>query len=211
MAGGDSASYIAKWNGSSWSPLGSGITGSGDRQVNTLTVYNNELIVGGIFGSAGGVSAGNIAKWNGSAWSSIGGGTNGNGVLGLEANSNSLFVGGQFTMAGTTLASNIARWGLATGIKAINENMPFKYTLSQNYPNPFNPSTLIKFAIPRASSVKISVFDVSGRALETPVNEYIQPGTYQIQWNAENYPSGVYFYKIQTDDFTETKRMILLK
>jgi len=96
-------------------------------------------------------------------------------------------------------------------IHNISSDVPDKYSLSQNYPNPFNPSTTIKFAITRAALVKISVFDISGREVDVLVNERLQPGTYSTQWNALVYSSGVYFYKIQSGDFVETKRMLLIK
>jgi len=96
-------------------------------------------------------------------------------------------------------------------INPISSKIPKEYKLYQNYPNPFNPTTTIKSAVPRASSIKISVFDVSGREVETLVNEQLQPGTYSTQWNASAYSSGVYFYKIQSGEFSETKRMLLLK
>ena len=88
---------------------------------------------------------------------------------------------------------------------------PGKFSLSQNYPNPFNPSTKISFDIPKLSAVKISVFDVMGREVDVLVNERMQPGTYQTDWNASKYPSGVYFYKLQSGDFSSVKRMVLVK
>ncbi|MFA5011669.1 MAG: exo-alpha-sialidase [Ignavibacteria bacterium] len=97
------------------------------------------------------------------------------------------------------------------GIKNISTEVSSEFSLEQNYPNPFNPTTNIKFAIPRASSVKISVFDATGREVKVLVNEQLQPGTYQADWNASAYSSGVYFYKLSAGDFLETKRMILLK
>lgn len=112
------------------------------------------------------------------------------------------------------------------GIQNISTEIPSAYSLGQNYPNPFNPSTTIKFSIPNGFPIKtfgndnvvLKVFDVSGREVETLVNEQLQPGTYQADWNASNYSSGVYFYKItvrrggsSTNDYSETKRMLLVK
>ncbi|MFA5010415.1 MAG: glycosyl hydrolase family 8 [Ignavibacteria bacterium] len=88
---------------------------------------------------------------------------------------------------------------------------PQKYSISQNYPNPFNPVTKIYFDIPKLSSVKISVYDVSGREVKVLVNEKYQPGNYETVFDGSMYSNGVYFYKIQTGDFTETKKMILMK
>jgi hypothetical protein len=97
------------------------------------------------------------------------------------------------------------------GIQNISTEIPSAYSLSQNYPNPFNPATNIKFAIPKNEFVKITVFDMLGKEIETLVNEQLQPGTYETNWNASNYPSGVYFYKLSAGDFSETKKMLLLK
>jgi hypothetical protein len=98
-----------------------------------------------------------------------------------------------------------------TTIQNINGEIPSSFSLSQNYPNPFNPATNIKFAIPKNEFVKITVFDILGKEIVTLVNEQLQPGTYETNWNASNYPSGVYFYRLQADDFSETKRMTLIK
>jgi photosystem II stability/assembly factor-like uncharacterized protein len=92
-----------------------------------------------------------------------------------------------------------------------NHNIPDKFSLSQNYPNPFNPSTNIRYELPKNSFVKLVIFDMLGRVVETPVNEKQSAGTYEITWDASSYPSGVYFYRLTTEGFSETKKMILLK
>jgi hypothetical protein len=97
------------------------------------------------------------------------------------------------------------------GIQNIGTEIPSGFSLSQNYPNPFNPTTTIKFDIPKLSNVKISVYDITGKELEVLVNEKLQAGTYQTTLNASNFSSGVYFYRLQTEDFSETKKLILLK
>jgi photosystem II stability/assembly factor-like uncharacterized protein len=97
------------------------------------------------------------------------------------------------------------------GIENLSEVNPESYTLYQNYPNPFNPITNVKFSIVNSGEVKLVVYDIMGKEVQTLVNERLQHGTYTTQWNASNYTSGVYFYKMQTESFTETKRMILIK
>jgi hypothetical protein len=89
--------------------------------------------------------------------------------------------------------------------------VPTEFALNQNYPNPFNPSTAIKFAVPKISNVKIAVYDITGREIATIVDEQMNAGYYSIQWNASNIASGIYFYKLQTEDFVSVKKMILLK
>ncbi len=97
------------------------------------------------------------------------------------------------------------------GIQNISSEVPSSFTLHQNYPNPFNPVTNIKFDIQKSSDVKIIISDVMGREITTLVNEQLKPGTYNVDWDAINYPSGVYFYRLTAGDFAETKKMILIK
>ncbi|RPI13887.1 MAG: T9SS C-terminal target domain-containing protein [Ignavibacteriae bacterium] len=105
----------------------------------------------------------------------------------------------------------IFRTGTPIGIQNISANIPGKFTIYQNYPNPFNPNTNIKFDIPEKSFVKLAIFNSLGQEIASLVNEELNAGTYNADWNASNYPSGVYFYKLTTGSFTETKKMILLK
>jgi photosystem II stability/assembly factor-like uncharacterized protein len=97
------------------------------------------------------------------------------------------------------------------GIQKISSEVPSSFTLHQNYPNPFNPVTNIKFDIQKSSDVKIIISDVMGREITTLVNEQLKPGTYEVDWDAINYPSGVYFYSLTASDFVETRKMILIK
>jgi hypothetical protein len=97
------------------------------------------------------------------------------------------------------------------GIRKIETEIPKTFSLNQNYPNPFNPSTLIKYSVPKNSFVKISVYDFLGREIQTLVNEKHSAGTYEVNFNASELSSGVYFYKIQADNFTSVKRMVLVK
>jgi hypothetical protein len=97
------------------------------------------------------------------------------------------------------------------GINTINENIPSKYLLNQNYPNPFNPATTIKFSVPVAGHIKLSVYDILGREIEVLANKNISAGSYSVIWDASNYTSGIYFYRLEGSDFTETKKMVLIK
>ena len=106
--------------------------------------------------------------------------------------------------------------GSPVSVTPIETLLPEKYYLEQNYPNPFNPATKIKFEIPRdtrseAKDVKLVIFDVMGKEIFTLVNEQLQPGSYEVEWNAANYPSGTYFYKLSSDAFSDTKWMFLIK
>ncbi len=102
------------------------------------------------------------------------------------------------------------------GIEPIAAGIPVKFTLYQNYPNPFNPVTKIKFDIPanvksQTSNVKLIVYDIIGKQVELLVNQELTAGKYSVDWNASKFSSGVYFYRLQTDRYTETKKMLLIK
>ena len=94
---------------------------------------------------------------------------------------------------------------------SINITAPTDFTLEQNYPNPFNPTTTIKYSVPELSYVTLKVFDVLGQEIITLINEEKPAGTYEIEFVVTVLPSGIYFYKLQTEDFFETKKMLLLK
>ena len=98
-----------------------------------------------------------------------------------------------------------------TGVKQVVELTPATYKLEQNYPNPFNPTTMINYSVAKAGFVKIKVYDVLGREVATLVNENKPVGNYSIQFNASKLVSGIYFYRIDTDNFVQTKKMILMK
>jgi hypothetical protein len=101
------------------------------------------------------------------------------------------------------------------GITSNTKDLPTEFSLTQNYPNPFNPATKIKFDIPTSRGTRgvtqLIIYDVLGKEIATPVNEQLNPGTYEIEWDGSNYPSGVYFYKLITNDYSETKKMVLIK
>lgn len=97
------------------------------------------------------------------------------------------------------------------GIKQISSELPSVYELSQNYPNPFNPSTKINFSVPKAGFVTLKVFDVTGREVSNLVNRNLSAGKFEFEFNASGLTSGVYFYTLKTENFSETKKMLLIK
>jgi len=108
---------------------------------------------------------------------------------------------------------------LFAGIKQPDENIIEGFKLYENYPNPFNPSTKISYQLPVASHVTLKVYDVLGNEIASLVDEYKSEGKYEIEFNASNLASGIYFYQLKTDqsnvgqarNFTETKKMILMR
>jgi len=100
---------------------------------------------------------------------------------------------------------------IVTGIQPIGNVIPDNFQLSQNYPNPFNPVTNINFSIPKSGFVKLEVYDILGKVVATLVNENVKAGNYKVDFNASNFSSGVYFYRINTDGFSDIKKMMLVK
>ena len=97
------------------------------------------------------------------------------------------------------------------GIDSETYQVPQEYALHQNYPNPFNPRTTLKYSVPQASNVIIKVFDILGNKIETLVNEEKPAGSYEVEFDAVELPSGIYFYRLQSGSFVETKKMVLMK
>ena len=140
----------------------------------------------------------------------------GSGPFSILPNDNQLV--GFAIVAGTTLDnlkenSAVAQQEWNSGIVAVEEEeeRPHEFTLSQNYPNPFNPSTKINYSVPRAGHISLKVYDILGREVVTLVNEIKQPGQHEIRFNGSNLASGIYFYRLKSKDYVETKKLILLR
>jgi choice-of-anchor B domain-containing protein len=110
-------------------------------------------------------------------------------------------------------ASNIVFFTVRTSvnIQNISSEIPREYKIHNNYPNPFNPSTKIRFEIPRNDFANLAVYDINGKIVEELVNEKLSAGIYEVNFTSKNLSSGIYFYRLKTSAFTETKRMILVK
>jgi hypothetical protein len=104
---------------------------------------------------------------------------------------------------------NSYTWALATGVE--DEIVVNSFNLEQNYPNPFNPTTNIKYSVPENGFVKLAVYNLIGEEVKVLVNGQLNPGFYEIEFDAAYLPSGIYFYRIQAGNFNQTKKMILLK
>lgn len=113
-------------------------------------------------------------------------------------------VGGYGTILKTTN-------GGVTGLVPVGNEIPKEYKLHQNYPNPFNPVTRIKFQLKYAGLANLVIYDILGRKVETLVNEVLKHGTYELDFNGNNYTSGIYYYKLMSGDYSETKKMVLIK
>lgn len=97
------------------------------------------------------------------------------------------------------------------GNDPVSSVIPSSFKLGQNYPNPFNPTTRINYSVPVSGLVKLKIFDITGRLIQTLVNEVKNPGSYLVEFNASSLSSGTYFYRLEGHNFTETKKMLLIK
>ncbi len=109
------------------------------------------------------------------------------------------------------VAQRLCDSGFVIGVNQISWNVPGVFKLYQNYPNPFNPVTNIKFEVPLRSKVKLTIYDVNGREVAVLLNEVQNAGTYSADWDAGNFSSGVYFYVLKAGDYSESKKMVLIK
>jgi hypothetical protein len=104
-----------------------------------------------------------------------------------------------------------ARWTQIVGINNISSEVPNEWKLYQNYPNPFNPETKITFDVLKGEGVSVKIYDALGREMETLLNENLSPGKYSVTFNGAKYSSGIYFYRINSNSFSDIKKMLLIK
>ncbi|MBV6480183.1 MAG: hypothetical protein HGGPFJEG_03035 [Ignavibacteria bacterium] len=119
------------------------------------------------------------------------------------------FNGYDSIQSATTFLITLVR--TSVGINVISSVVPERFELFNNYPNPFNPSTNIKFDIAQNAFTELKIYDLNGKEVETLVNENLSPGSYEYNFNAVNLPSGVYFYKLKSGNYVNTKLMVLIK
>jgi plastocyanin len=99
----------------------------------------------------------------------------------------------------------------SSDVQTSNNNVPSSFNLEQNFPNPFNPSTKISFSLPQKSNVTLKIYNAIGQEIKTLVNGEADAGIHEIEFNGSNLASGIYFYRLSTPGFTDTKRLVLLK
>lgn len=134
-----------------------------------------------------------------------------------RANYNCLSVQAEGSMGihNTSLVVGLLEDALAkftpTSVQPEEGAVPQKFELSQNYPNPFNPKTNIKFSVPEPTNVRVVVYNTLGKEVTTLVDKQMSTGTYTVSWDGSNYSSGIYLYKLETDNFSQVKKMLLVK
>ena len=191
FAGTGSGVFVSTNGGYNW------VSSLENYSIRSLYKYGNYIFAGT---SSNGVF---ISSNNGSNWVAINEGIENLGVRALTVKDNYVFAG----------TGGVYRRPLdeLVNVNQISQEIPGNYQLFQNYPNPFNPVTKIKFHIPRQTYTKLVVYDNLGREISILVNEYLIAGTYEAKFDGEQLSGGVYFYKLQTEEYTKVFKMILTK
>jgi photosystem II stability/assembly factor-like uncharacterized protein len=186
--------YITTDNGMNWNTCGL------SNQIIDVLVSNGTNILAG---SDSGVF---LSTNSGGSW------LDKNQGFGIVQRVLSLLITDNYVFAGTVLNSVWRRnKAEVIGIQKISQNVPSSFSLAQNFPNPFNPTTKIRYELKKNGFVKLVVFDALGRIVTSLVNENESPGTYEVEWNDINNASGIYFYQLETSNFIDTKKMVVLK
>jgi hypothetical protein len=209
FAGGEMGVYLSTDLGNSWSTQYSDTIGQHGEYIGLglfrdIVSYNGNLIAVVM----NQYSCIQISLDNGISWKGFNDGLNSDWFF------STLAIKSPYIWAIRADNGNVYRRSLTEIVTEVKNNTnlsPNRYLLSQNYPNPFNPTTTINFSIPKSSFVTIKVYDVLGREVKTLVSRELSAGNYKQQWNANRMPSGIYFYRLQSGSFTETKKLILLK
>jgi hypothetical protein len=229
-AGDTSAASLAVWNGSQWSSLGEAPSDETSHYVFSLASIGDQLYVGGRFDSIGTIKTSNIACFDGHQWTALGSGISvciewpwcfdwDDDVWAFAEYNGNVMVGGDFLKAGDKISSGIAMCTKTSTTDVADETdaeLPTEATLSQNYPNPFNPSTIIEYSVRARSHVTITIYNILGREVRRLVDAFKPTGEHRIVWDGSDnsgrrVSTGVYLYRIQAGDVTETKKMVLLK
>jgi len=186
--------FLSTDNGTSWTAVNSGLNLQA-RDIRSFAVSGTNIFAGtddGVY----------LSTNNGGSWSQL----TGSHVTSFAVNGPNLFVG--------MVSLGVWRRPLSemiTSVKTYDSDLPMHFRLSQNYPNPFNPSTSIKYELPRASDIRLSVSDLLGREVFVLVHERKDAGVHEVRFDGSNLASGVYFYSLQVGTFTQTRNLLLLK
>ncbi|MDQ3019671.1 MAG: T9SS type A sorting domain-containing protein [Bacteroidota bacterium] len=202
-AGASMGVHVSTNNGNNWTSISNGLPGTFYKNVNCVVKYNNILFASlyDEFSQYGVYRSDN----HGASWYSFNEGFN------SIADQTSLVVMDDYLYASTYSHGLWRRPITITNMNLSENNITYGFHLYQNYPNPFNPTTKIKFDISKSSFVKLIIFDVLGKEIKNILNEQLNTRQYEVSFDASEYPSGIYFYKLETENFSQTKRMLIIK
>lgn len=196
--------YSSSDNGNSWN----NIMQVSYNYVLTSLSFNNALVVG-IYDYGGGKIY--VSKNEGASWQDVSSGTGGFSPWKYTDIRSSLSYNGSYYLGTYGKSIYSIPFSQIIGVKQICSTIPDKYILYQNYPNPFNPATKIKYQIADKSNISLKIFDISGKEITTLVEERQSAGTYEVTFDGSSLNSGVYFYRLSSDNFSDTKKFILIK
>ena len=188
--------FLSTNNGTDWTEVNSGLSNT---YVGAFAVSGSNLFAG----TDGGIF---LSTNNGNSWTEVNSGFNDSHVLAFTVCGANLFAG---TLVGRVWRRPLSE--MITSAEIRTGDVPMKFSLEQNYPNPFNPATTISFSLPAQSFVSLKVFNALGREVSELVSDELQAGTYLRQWNAAGLASGMYFYRLQAGQFSETKKLVLIR
>ncbi|MBI5402879.1 MAG: T9SS type A sorting domain-containing protein [Ignavibacteriae bacterium] len=179
-----------------WGLLNNGLT---NKKINVLYRIGNTMFA---CTQGGGVFTASIGSW---VWTQHNEGMINLNIYSVGVKNPYIYLGSDSGKVYKRLISELVT------IKPISSEIPSGFALYQNYPNPFNPSSNIRYQIANSSYTTLKIYDVLGKEVATLVNEKLQPGTYEVTFGGDNLSSGVYFYQLKTENFTKTKKMLLVK
>jgi hypothetical protein len=199
----DDGVFLSTNNGTNWTNVKIGLDFI---FVTSFAVHGSNLFAGTVYGGVF------LSTDNGTSWAAVN--------IGLtQLSVNALIVSGSNLFAGTYWGSGVWRRPLSemvTGVEYNFSQAPVGFTLEQNYPNPFNPTTIIKYQLPQSAEVLLKIYDILGKSVRTLVDEKQISGNYYIIWdgkgdNGQLVNSGIYMYKIHTQNFVKEKKMVLIR
>lgn len=190
--------FVSTNNDARWTPMNNGLT---NKNILSLAVSGSNLYAGT---HGGGVF---LSTDNGNSWTAINTGLANMSIHALAADSNNLFAGtreGVWRRPTSELTTSISEEGGPSDFST-------HYRLDQNFPNPFTQMTTLRFSLPRAEYVSMKIFSLQGEEVANLVSENVSAGTFQVDWNAEDLPGGVYICHLQAGSFSQTSKLLLLK
>lgn len=184
-------------NDTSWTRIDVGIPG---HYIYSVTGYDSTLITGALFGGVF------LSTNKGKTWSPFNSGLPDYWpILNLATSATHVFAQSEGGLWRRPLSE------VQTGVDEIQNQAPSQFTLEQNYPNPFNPTTIITYSVAHATHVTLKVYNPLGQELATLIDHIMPAGTHTVNWHAQNFPSGVYFYRITVDDHSKLNKMMLVR
>jgi hypothetical protein len=196
FAGTDGGLFLSTNNGTNWQSVNNGLPSNS--QVSSLAMNGSN-----IFAAAGRVF---ISTNNGINWQKVDSGLTTSAVNRLAVSGSNVFAG--------IYGSGVWRRPISEMVTSVEQLLgipPVRFILEQNYPNPFNPTTEIKYSIPKGTFVRLKVYNMLGQEVVSLVNDWHATDNYSIRFDASTLPSGVYYYRLLTNEFSSTRKMLLIR